>query len=181
MSSGFFAFRNPAPDRIMSNWFLASARDCYLTSVLCESISGYWMNNTFKGMKKSRPMKVKKFLQKHLSGDTRYTHLWFAWPVVKVLQVHPLFWFHYLFARLVRKDQRFRSIWEATPYRAADPMHAMQKFGQSKMITPEFAERLRRREEVMYKLSWKKAAKEGMPEGSALHYLIELNSADASH
>jgi hypothetical protein len=42
MVSGFFAFANPGPDRMISNWFLAAAMRNPLVSVLATKIEGYW-------------------------------------------------------------------------------------------------------------------------------------------
>lgn len=49
--SGFFAFSKPGPDRLMSNWFLASDTECKLTAQLCEVVNAYCRANGFEGVK----------------------------------------------------------------------------------------------------------------------------------
>jgi hypothetical protein len=42
MPHGFFAFDRPAPDRMLSSWFLAGERGCYLVEAWRRKILTYW-------------------------------------------------------------------------------------------------------------------------------------------
>ncbi|HLF62365.1 MAG TPA: capsular polysaccharide synthesis protein [Saprospiraceae bacterium] len=167
MTSGFFAFRDPGPDRIMSNWFLASEKDCYLTNTLCEAVNAYWRENTFSGR-----LGLRKLFLGYYSKNTKRTDLWFHWMITKGLKIFPFFWFHYLFARTARNDRQFRQIWERTPYRPADPIHAVYFYKQSRMIDEQMRGRLMNGDEPLYKLSWKRIPRDGIVEGSVLDFLF---------
>ena len=42
LDSGFFAFANPGPDRMLSNWFLAAAPNNYIVERMYDLIEEYW-------------------------------------------------------------------------------------------------------------------------------------------
>jgi hypothetical protein len=44
MTEGFFAFAAPAPDRLLSSWFLSAVPDHYLVSAWCRRTVEYWSN-----------------------------------------------------------------------------------------------------------------------------------------
>jgi hypothetical protein len=60
MSGGFFAFAAPAPDRLLSSWFLSAAPDHYLVSNWCRRTIEYWSN---------RPKSDDYFWFHHLFND----------------------------------------------------------------------------------------------------------------
>lgn len=45
ISSGFFAFDKPGPDRLLSNWFLYSEPNTYIINHWKKEIVNYWKNN----------------------------------------------------------------------------------------------------------------------------------------
>jgi len=60
MTEGFFAFAQPAPDRLLSSWFLSAVPNHYLVSNWCRRTIGYWSN---------RPKTEDYFWFHHLFGD----------------------------------------------------------------------------------------------------------------
>lgn len=42
LCSGFFAFANPGPDRMLSNWFLAAEKNNYIVARMYDLIGEYW-------------------------------------------------------------------------------------------------------------------------------------------
>jgi hypothetical protein len=178
MSSGFFVFRDPGPDRIMSNWFIASDRHNHLTAEVCRRINGYWKDNVFAGMKYYRLRQLRTKLTNYTKRHPGRTDIWFTLIVRKLLRIFPLFWFHYLFAVIVNTNVRCREIWQRTSYRAADPIHAIQQHGQLEPVTDALQDRVSRKQEPMYKLAWKKAPFKNIPEESALGFLFSQITED---
>ena len=60
MTEGFFAFAAPAPDRLLSSWFLSAVPNHYLISNWCRRTIEYWSN---------RPKAQDYFWFHHLFGD----------------------------------------------------------------------------------------------------------------
>jgi hypothetical protein len=60
MTEGFFAFATPAPDRLLSSWFLSAVPDHYLVSGWCRRAVDYWS---------SRPHSQNYFWFHHLFND----------------------------------------------------------------------------------------------------------------
>jgi hypothetical protein len=60
MAEGFFAFAAPAPDRLLSSWFLSAVPNHYLVSTWCRRAIEYWSN---------RPKTEDYFWFHHLFGD----------------------------------------------------------------------------------------------------------------
>ena len=46
MPCGFFAFSNPGPDRMLSNWFLAAEKGDYLIDQWYAGCAAYWSSRT---------------------------------------------------------------------------------------------------------------------------------------
>jgi hypothetical protein len=44
MTTGFFAFNRPGPDRMLSSWFLASTENNYIINKWCRDVESYWHN-----------------------------------------------------------------------------------------------------------------------------------------
>ncbi len=94
-------------------------------------------------------------LKKLLNRDQYTTRYWFSWPVRKGLKVLPYFWFHYMFARLLRKDDRFRKIWEDSPKLDAVGPHKLRAWGLLEPVTAEARKVIDDRKDKIYKLTWK--------------------------
>ena len=45
MQKGFFAFANPGPDRLLSNWFICSEKENYITAKWLDSTIEYYLTN----------------------------------------------------------------------------------------------------------------------------------------
>jgi hypothetical protein len=60
LTSGFFAFANPAPDRMLSSWFLAATTDNLIVAEWAMAVADYW-----------------------LIHDERHTYFWFHYLFAK--------------------------------------------------------------------------------------------------
>jgi len=169
LDSGFFAFRNPGRDRLLSNWFLAASKNNTLIEQLYESLFYYLTTNEYRNVNKTRLMKV---LKKFLSRSTKTTKYWFNPLFTKVLRLYPYYCFHYLFTELVNNERECGKIWDNTPELAADPCHTILK----EMYTPltsSLRESIDRPVVPVYKLSYKKYEKQFASEKSTIHYLLQ--------
>lgn len=152
LGSGFFAFRRPGPDRLLSSWFLAARAQ--------HSVILGWRRLTIWYLEQHRfdprpAPRLKHALERWLSRDDRRSRLWFSYPVRRMLKVRPYFWLHYLFAELIRSDSQAASCWQATPVYSADGPHALQVHG---LLAPSDArvEALIAEARIpVFKLSWK--------------------------
>lgn len=167
MSSGFFAFNSPGPDRMISSWFIASEKYNYISSTYQNMVNVYWKENP--GMvyiENSRWKKYNKFLER------RSRKIWFSFFVTNVLKVYPYFWFHFLFENIYLRDSSFKEMWDATPKFSADIPHKLQFDGLFKPITEEIKAEIDNKISPVYKLSWKLEQPENI-EGTVLDYLFK--------
>ena len=119
---GFFVFRDPAEDRILSNWFIVSSRDNFLTQSFCEVQNEYFSRNLFSNQKNAFG---KVFLSKlqGISKRRESQDIYLSRFSRKILRVYPYFIFHYLFASHIKNNSAARTIFESMEYVSADEPH----------------------------------------------------------
>jgi hypothetical protein len=179
MGSGFFAFRNPGPDRILSNWFLASVKDNLLASTFYELHTDFFRKNSFPLQHTNKGKKRLKKLKPILSRNSRIAQLWTSPLVIRILKVYPYFIFHYHFARTVRENKACGEIWNRTPHLSADGPHKMKHAGLLSPMTSQLMDDLNQRKQPLYKLTWK-YDREDVTDGCILDHImrsIEWNQA----
>ncbi len=172
MGSGFFAFRNPENDRPISSWFLASAKNCQLTSKYCEIVNNYWDRNRFTNQNN----RIGRFASTHFENriklsdykSKRFRKLFFA---IKILKMFPYFWFHYLFAKTIEKDKASKELWGSAKKYSADIPHKLLSSGLFKPLSDELKHTIDTREDPLYKLTWKYTETEFV-KGCTLDYLL---------
>lgn len=174
-ASGFFAYRGHRKDTPMSNWFMASHPDCYLTCSIRDTVNDFWKSNSYPETYKGKRYRILKLLLNCCPYTTRF---WLSYPVRKLLKVRPYFWFHYMFGKLLSDDPRFKRIWKNTPVIEANAPHTLQKFGLLSPVTEELKCRIASKTDYVYKLTWKLHKQQdrydanNYPEDSALGYLL---------
>lgn len=169
--SGFFVFHKPGIDRIMSNWFIASKKDSPVCDKLYDRLSSYFIENNFKKPNRVQ-RKAKSILSKILNRSTHTTKYWFNPIVSKLLKVYPYFVFHYMFERLVSRDNECKAIWKNTKRISADAPHLIQKHGLFSSPSQAIKKQINDNQIPLFKLSWKYDHSR-YSEGTLLHYLIE--------
>ncbi len=124
--SGFFVFRDPGKDRIISSWFIASVKNLHLTKSFTIKYTEYFRDNKFlEPATSSKRLFVRK-LSTVLNKKGR-TDIWLSYFVRKFLRVYPYFVFHYYFAYYIKHDLASRKIFNDIPYFSADNPHEVQK------------------------------------------------------
>jgi hypothetical protein len=170
-TSGFFAFRNPGPDRLLSNWFLASQPGHHLVQRWRVLQADFFRRHHFPVQGPGR-LRIAAWLGGKLSRDVSSTHRWLNPLLTRGLRIYPYFICHYLFERAVAGDPECARAWAATPVRSADPPHAIQTHGPWSTPTTAMREEIEQRQVPVYKLSWRIDARE-FPPDSLLGYLLE--------
>jgi Capsular polysaccharide synthesis protein len=150
LSSGFFAFDRPGPDRMLSSWFMAAEKYNYIASTYCNKVNLFWAENP--GMQYIENSKWKK-LNKQLQRMKR--QIWFSKLTTRILKVHTYFWFHYLFEQIYLHDDNFKEMWDATPKISADIPHTLLFAGIYSPLTLEIKAHIDNKVSPVYKLSWK--------------------------
>lgn len=169
MESGFFGFSRPAPDRVISTWFLAAQRNNLLVSRLFAQMLAYWGDTVFHQDKRQV---TRKALTRLLRHSPRTRAWWFSSPVRNLLAVSPYYAFHYGFERLVREDPECADIWRRTPKISADGPHRLYHAGLLGPGSAELRSEIDRREIPLYKTTWKLEGK-AIPDDSLLRYLLD--------
>jgi hypothetical protein len=177
MVSGFFAFERPGRDRLMSNWFMASTTNCHLTQALCRAVNEYWSKNRFPYQKKRLGHKIIHLMGKLLNRQARTASLWVHPFTIRIFRLHPYFWFHYLFFRLLTKDQQARAIWNRTPKINAAIPHRLITAGLTNQASAEIKAATRGGRDPLYKLNWR-CSQDSNPD-SVLNCLLETDPATA--
>jgi len=108
---GFFAFRNPGPDRLLAVWFLVASRNNPMIDLWLKELLRFWEED-------------------HASYPNRKTP---DDPVATVApgqgradKPYPYYTFAYTFAYLVETNEAFRAMWSRCADLSADPPHALQ-------------------------------------------------------
>jgi len=155
MDSGFFAFRNPGPDRILANWFLASEKGNPLASIFYEKHKDFFLKNHFTLLHTKRDRARVKRLEPILNRNPRVSQLWTYPFITKTLRTYPYFIFHYHFARTVRENEACRRIWEKTPTLPARRALKMAHAGLFSPMPDQLQDDLNEARDPLYKLKWK--------------------------
>lgn len=154
MGSGFFAFRNPRADRIVSNWFLAATKGNLLASLFYEKHRDFFLKNRFPLQDTPKGKKRIKRIGFVLNRNATLAQLWTYPLIIKTLGVYPYFIFHYHFARIVRENAECREIWNRTPPFPADIPRKMNIAGILSPMTDQLLDDLTQARDPLYKLKW---------------------------
>jgi len=176
VKSGFFAFRDPGRDRILSSWFLVSSQECQLTAKICIEHNHLWRSNYFSNQGTKFGELVVKIAGPILNRKINSTRWWLSFLFTKVFRVYPYFIFHYHIADIIRKDKLSREIWERRPVFSADIPRRVNSFGICKAITAEIKDEIDNQKSPLYKLNWRVDANSSS-ESSVWSYLLNATGS----
>jgi len=166
--SGFFAFRNPGRDRLLSSWFLASRKDNPLVVALRNALLSYWSTHDFRsGLFWSA---CSRLLALAISRDTIHTKYWFSSLIQDRIRVSPYYAVHYIFTGLVTNDAQAADIWSRTKVFDARLPHQLQEFGLRSPLTLAARAEIDSPNSPVYKLTHKGIGP-NLPNNSVLQYL----------
>ena len=154
MDSGFFAFRDPGPDRILANWFLAARKGNALASTFFKEHCDFFLKNHFPLQHTKKGKKRVKRLGSVLNVNTFIPQLWTYRFLIKTVKAYPYFIFHYHFARTVRENDECRRVWNATPRLSAVGPLKLSRAGILSPTTDQLRDDLKNARDPVYKLKW---------------------------
>lgn len=179
VGSGFFAFRDPGPDRILSNWFLASSTNSYIAQRLQVRFAEYLSKGGMREWSTTWAGRVARRVHtRYLATSPQLPLIWLKYPIRRWLRVYPYYCFHYLFADLVKRDRTFREAWNSMKFLPADGPHGLLSHGLWKRATLQLRNEIDRVDVPLYKLSWKEARPASIGCPCALDYLMSAHKID---
>jgi hypothetical protein len=173
MGSGFFAFTQPRPDRIISNWFLAARPGNILVARLFDRMLAHWGDHSFHGERQF----LTRVLTRLLRRSSRTRGWWFSRVLRDWLAVSPYFAFTYGLEKLIREDPECARTWRRTPKISAVGPHRLYRAGLLSPASAALRSEIDRREVPVYKTAWSLPG-HAIPPGSALGYLLEMADAE---
>jgi hypothetical protein len=177
MSTGLLFFRDPGPDRILSNWFIVSHPQNSIVKKFIESYVTYWNSHSFRVI--GHPVHpVLKLVARVFGRSPALSRLWLTRPFTRWLRVSPYFAFHYIFHELLRNDSTARALWDEMPYISAKQSHMLLRHGLNSPISPEIEQELSSPATPIFKLTWKQIPDPIRP-GTVWERLVELSNQPA--
>ena len=153
--SGFFVFRHTEKDRILSNWFIASEKNCYLTQTFCEEHNRYWTENFFSNQRTRLGCYLAKKLPR-ISRKTGFrTDFLISNFMQKVLKIYPYFAFHYGFASHIRRNAISRRIFKEVPHIDSKNAFQLLRLSSEKIEVEEISKTIADVFPPVHKLTWK--------------------------
>lgn len=170
--AGVFFFDKPGPDRIISNWFIASEPDNELLTKLYRALIEYWNINSFRNLGQKKAGRVEAFAKRLINGRSLgLSQIWLSPLFTKVLRLYPYMIYHFMFYRLIRTDEQFRSIWEQMTKVSADGPHSLQEIGLRRPMDDALKQKVDTQKEMLFKLNWKLPA-QSLEENNLISYLF---------
>jgi hypothetical protein len=124
--TGFFAYRNPGPDRLISSWMIAAEPANPILVAFYDRFLRLWQANRFSNHNTRFGKRAVEELSAHLNKDPRRTTCWLAPAIPRTIRAYPYYLFHYTFNKVILSDPELRRLWEAAePHDAALP-HRLQ-------------------------------------------------------
>lgn len=165
MDAGFFCFRDPGPDRLVANWFLASVPGNRLARLWRDAHEAFWRrkellhHSSYTGDKADNLPPTQRLLlrvmHRWFDRNTRTTDLWFHPFVRSFFHSYPYCVMHYIYAYNLRRDPEWRQLASRMPYCDAKPMLAAYRMTEDEGELQEFVRRGRDAELPLLKVSWK--------------------------
>lgn len=144
----FFAFSNPASDRVMDNWFIASLPDSYIIQTMEREYVRIFLEH---GPLKRFSMPVMREIMERGGGPD----IFFEPFMFEKLKAYPYFLFHYLFGALCHRDPAFNASWAQCRKISAEPSLEPWRIGLAKPINNAIRQRWKTMNLPIYKLSWR--------------------------
>ena len=147
---GFFAFVNPATDRLLASWFLAARPGAPLIQRWAAVSNDYWRHGAERVL-----VDMDDLLKAPEHAEYRGNRLaWFDPDDPRYRTHYPYFWFHYLFEGLVAKPDLIAS-WQSMPKMTADIPHRLQQAGLRRPVDEPLRQEFRLGIAPLYKLTYK--------------------------
>lgn len=154
-STGFVTFRNPGPDRLISNWFIASEHNSALLAGLHDAFLGFMNSSIFSNQDTEAGRSALARLGPILNRDVRRSTRWLSPWVQNRVRAYPYFIFHYTFNKLILTNPDLRALWEQAPPLDARPPHSLQALAKKDDGLPQALDAIDRGSWMLQKLDWR--------------------------
>jgi hypothetical protein len=152
---GFAAFRNPARDRLMGNWFIAAEKDSALLAELHAAFIEFMNSRIFSNQNNLFGRIAMAVLQRLLDGNIRRTTLWLNPRLQAVLKAYPYLIFHYVFNNIILTNPDLRQLWEQGLPLDAALRHSLQALAHREDGLALAFEAIDRGDWALQKLDWR--------------------------
>ncbi len=180
-AAGFFAFRNPAKDRMLATWLIASEPDNPLLVALQAAFVDFVNQRHFANQDTAFGRYVVKRLTPVLNQNVRRTRVWLNPLVQRLLRAYPYFFFHYLFNKLILTDPELRDLWERVGAIEARPLHSLQNYARQPDRLADALAALERSDWQVQKLNWRSDLTTPYWSAVMRHLTARLPREDLSH
>lgn len=131
-STGFFAFRNPGRDRLISSWFLAAEPGNKLMERIYDEYSSFLSQNIFSNQNNTLGLIFRAIYRKKWNRKVSTSVNWHSSTALNILKTYPYYIFHYTVNKIILEEDDCASIlYRAKPFEA-EPCHKLQIFSRQK-------------------------------------------------
>jgi len=155
LHAGFFAFRDPGRDRMMSNWFIAAHTDNILLQRLQREFQNFFTDNLFSNQHTRTGELLLRIFNPLWSTRVTRSVYWHSLFARKLLRVYPYFIFHYTFNKLILEDAECVRIWNAARGLHAQDAHLLQQYQNEPGGSQKASRALAAGRSPVYKLDWR--------------------------
>jgi hypothetical protein len=177
MEAGLFFFSRPGPDRIISNWFIASEKGGLILDRLYERLCRYWTENEFLNLGGGGMSASAKLFQRISRRSLDLPRLWLRRPMMRLLRAYPYMVYHYMLYDLICSDADCQAVFGRMPKVSADGPHRLLRYGLDRSINQSLQEEIETAQQPLYKLTWKLPRDKVGVEDSVLRYLFRSSDA----
>jgi capsular polysaccharide synthesis protein len=153
--SHFFAFRNPGPDRLMSNWFIAGDADNIIIQKLHRMFSDFYADNYFANQGTTIGKQLLERYERRWNSNAKSTLRWHSRFARERLQIYPYFIFHYTFNKLIFTDPECAALWDRAKSFSAGPPHLVQSLQSEPNGIAVAKKEIESGDAPMHKLDWR--------------------------
>lgn len=130
MDAGFFCFRDPGPDRLVANWFLASDQGNRLATLWRDAHEAFWRDRDYMHHGSEGPYAglpaiqrcLVRALNRAMHRNIVSTDVWFHPLVQSALRTYPYCVMHYLFAYGFRRQPEWAGLFATMHWQDAKPL-----------------------------------------------------------
>jgi len=154
--TGFFAFRNPGVDRMLSNWFMASEPNNRLAEQLYIEYSNFLSTNSFTNQNNIWGKILRSIFRKKWNNNTSSTTNWHSHFARNVLKTYPYYIFHYTFNKIIFEDKACQNIWQSAKSFEAELPHNLQTWSKQHNSTQKAVDFILSGVSPVHKLNWRR-------------------------
>jgi hypothetical protein len=155
MQSGFFAFRNPGPDRLLSSWFLAADLSNELIREFAARYTGLYSKTRYTRQNTLSGEIIRRLLKPLLSKRVTTSRHWVEKPWPGLLKTYPYFQAHYTFNSMILGDPAMAELWQSVPSFPACGPHFLARCAREADGTRQAIDFIETKACPVHKLNWR--------------------------